>query len=86
MTLTEQKRLPLGVGDDVKIYDDGEDGYPAKWVNGVVTEVGDESFAVQWDDFKKIGWETEYEWQKVTIKGNEICEHGFNNNRKKENK
>ncbi len=76
MTLTEKKTLPLGVGDDVKHYDDGKDGHPEKWVDGVVTEIGDESFSVLWDDFKNLGWETEYEWSKVEIKGNQIFENG----------
>lgn len=71
MTYTEKKTLPLGVGDDVKHFDDGKDGHPKKWVNGVVKEVGDESFTVQWEDLED---ETEYEWQKVSIEGNQIKE------------
>ena len=69
MTLTEKKQLPLGIGDEVKTYDDGTDGHPAKWVNGIVTEVGDESFVIQWGDLTE---DTEYEWQKVSIVGNLI--------------
>lgn len=72
MTLTEKKTLPLGIGDTVTHYDDGKDGHPEKWVNGVVTEIGDESFVVQWEDLEDP---TEYEWQKVEIKGLQIIEN-----------
>ncbi len=75
-TFYEKKPLSLGVGEEVKHYDDGKDGYPEKWVNGIVQEVGDECFTVLWDDFKELGWETEYEWNKVTIEGNRIFENG----------
>lgn len=71
MTLTEKKILPLGVGDNVTHFDDGTDGRSIKWVDGVVTEIGDETFVVQWEDLKE---ETEYEWQKVSIQGNQIKE------------
>lgn len=71
MTYTEQKTLPLGVGDDVKHYDNGKDGHPEKWATGTVTEAGDHSFVIQWDDMEDP---TEYEWQKVTIEGNQISE------------
>lgn len=69
MTLTEKKLLPLGVGDDVKCFNDGMDGHPVKWAYGEVTEVGDESFVVQWEDLDDP---TEYEWSGVDIVGNRI--------------
>lgn len=71
MTYTEKKTLPLGLGDDVKHYDNGKDGHPEKWVDGTVTEIGDEGFVVQWEDLEDP---TEYEWHKVTIEGNQISE------------
>lgn len=82
MTTYEKKPLPLGIGDEVKTFDDGTDGYPEKWVNGTVTEIGDESFSVLWDDFKEKGWETEYEWAKVTIEGGVLKDDWSNNKRK----
>lgn len=72
MTHTEKKQLPLGVGDDVRSYDDGSDGHPEKWVTGKVIEAGDHSFIVQWDDLED---ETYYEWQEVTVEGNIILEN-----------
>jgi len=81
MTRFEKSPLKLAVGEEVKTYDDGTDGYPAKWVNGIVTEIGDNSFAVLWDDFKDKGWETEYEWGNVYIEGNTIYENGVGNKR-----
>lgn len=69
MTLTEKKELPLGVGDDVKTYDDGTSGHPAKWASGKVTEVGEHSFIVQWGDLED---ETEYVWGEIDIVGNRI--------------
>lgn len=68
-TFTEKKEHSLGVGDDVKHFDNGKDGHPRKWVEGKVTEVGDDGFTVQWEDLKD---ETLYEWGKVTIQGNQI--------------
>ncbi len=73
MTHYEKKVLPLAVGDLVTHYDDGTGGYPEKRAYGTVTEIGDESFVVQWEDLKE---ETEYEWQKVTIKGGQIFDIG----------
>lgn len=78
MTYTEKKKLSLGVGDNITHYDNGKDGYPKKWVNGIVTEIGEESFAVQWEDLSE---QTDYEWQKVTIKGDQVIESGFDNKR-----
>lgn len=69
MTLTEKKWLPLSKGDYVSTYDDGSDGRPEKLVYGVVTEIGDESFQIQWEDFEDP---TDYEWQKVEIMGQHI--------------
>lgn len=71
MTHTEQKTLPLGVGDDVKYYDDGTDGHPMKWVNGTVISAGSEGFTVKWEDLE---WETEYEWARVVIEGTQLFE------------
>lgn len=72
MTYTEKKELPLGVGDDVKHYDDGKDGHPKKLATGKVIEIGEFTFLVKWDDMED---ETEYEWHKVTIEGSRIIEH-----------
>jgi len=72
MTYTEKKQNPLSKGDMVTYHDLGNDGHPEKWVNGTVTGVSEEGFGVLWDDFKELGWETEYEWAKVTIKGDEV--------------
>ncbi len=80
MTFYEKTPLKLREGDRVTHYDDGEDGYPVKWVEGTVTGVSEEGFDVLWDDFKEQGWETEYEWTKVTIKGDQIIED-HNNSR-----
>jgi hypothetical protein len=71
-TFTEKKNHSLGVGDDVKHYDDGRDGHPIKWVEGKVTQVGEETFTVQWEDLPE---DSEYYWSKVTIRGNEIIEN-----------
>lgn len=72
MTYTEPKSLPFGVGDDVSHYDDGLHGHPKKMAYGKVIEIGEHTFLVKWDDLPE---ETEYEWQKVTIEGNQIIEH-----------
>ena len=37
-------------------------------------EFQEEGFDVQWDDFKEKGWETEYEWAKVTFNGEQLIE------------
>lgn len=70
-TFYEKPTQKLGVGDDVTHYDNGKDEYPKKWVNGKVTEVGEDDFLVQWEDFEDP---TEYEWAKTTIKGCHIFE------------
>ncbi len=71
-TFYEKTPLKLGVGEEVTHYDDGTDGHPEKMVTGKVTEVGDESFEVQWEDLEDP---TEYEWAHVTIKGMQIFEN-----------
>lgn len=71
MTLTETKALPLGVGDDVRFYDDGRDGRPVKMATGEVTEVGEYSFEVKWDDMEDP---IEYNWHEVELQGNQIFE------------
>lgn len=73
MTHYEKKLPALGKGDEVKYYDDGKDGHPIKWVTGIVTEGGDESFVVQWEDLPDP---TEYEFSKIEIIGNQIFENG----------
>lgn len=61
---TYEKTPGLCVGDELLHYDDGSDGHPTKWVIGRITEVGEDSFEIQWDDLEEP---TEYERSKVEI-------------------
>jgi hypothetical protein len=70
-TFYEQSPPLLGIGDDVRYFDDGKDGHPQKWVNGKVTAIAEDSFEVQWEDLPDA---TEYEWSKVSIIGNRVYE------------
>lgn len=79
MTLTDYKKHPLKEGDNVKTFDDAKGGMLEIPIWGKVTGTSEEGFDVIWDDFKEIGWETEYEWSKITIKGDEIIESGERN-------
>jgi len=67
-----ERTTVLGIGDDVKYYDDGKDGHPEKWVDGKVIAVCDEGFEVQWEDLKEP---TEYEFGKVEIQRNQIFDN-----------
>lgn len=74
MTFTDYKTHPLIKGDYVKTFDDAKGGRLETPIWGEVTGVSEEGFDVLWDDFKELGWETEYEWTKTTIIGQEIIE------------
>lgn len=64
-----EKTVKLGVGDEVTHFDNGNNGHPVKWVNGKVTEIGEETFVVQWEDLNEP---TEYWFSEVEINGNQI--------------
>lgn len=51
MTYTEKKTPQFGVNDEVYVLDTEIYDNPT-WVHGVVTEVGDESLQVKWDDLE----------------------------------
>lgn len=53
------------VGMPVKIYDSEE----GKIINGIITEVGDETICIQWEDLKD---DTEYEISQITLKYGEL--------------
>lgn len=55
------------VGQEIKTNDD-ETG---KVVNGIITEVGDESIEVKWEDLTEP---TEYERCKIEMKGDFLSE------------
>jgi len=74
MTLTDYKTHPLKEGDNVKTFDDKKGGRLKTPVWGKVTGTSEEGFAVLWDDFKELGWESEYEWQKTEIIDEEIID------------
>ena len=67
--LNDDKKGPkYEVGQYEKIYDADDE----KVVNGVITEVGDETIEVKWEDLKEP---TEYEISNITLKGEYIIEH-----------
>jgi hypothetical protein len=71
MTHYEKTPLRLRKGDSVTHFDDGSDGYPVKWVNGIVTGVSDEGVDVQWED---LPWPTDYSWDSICLKGEQIID------------
>lgn len=56
------------VGQHVKIYDTDDE----KAVNGIITEVGDETIEVKWEDLTDP---SEYEISNITLKGEYIIDH-----------
>jgi hypothetical protein len=56
------------VGQKVRIYDEDD----AKMVNGIITEVGDETIEIKWEDLSEP---TEYEISKITFDGNKLIEN-----------
>ena len=56
------------IGQHVRTYDEDEE----KMVNGVITEVGDETIEVKWEDLQES---CEYEINKITFDGNKLIEH-----------
>lgn len=69
MTFTEKKDLPLVVGDRCSRWEESGCRNSGKLIYGIVAEVGDESFAVKWEDSDDL---SEYEWQKVLIMGRHL--------------
>jgi hypothetical protein len=65
--LDDKKGPKFEVGQHIKTYDADEE----KVVNGIVTEVGDETITVQWDDLTD---DTEYEIAKISMKGEFLYE------------
>lgn len=60
--LTDSKMGPkYEIGQSIRTYD-----HSAKIVNGTITEVGEETICVQWEDLID---DTEYERSKIEIKG-----------------
>jgi hypothetical protein len=68
MTKKEKTGPKYEVGQHVKIYDADD----KKVVNGVVTEVGDETIEIKWDDLTDP---CEYEISNITLKGEYIIDH-----------
>ena len=64
----DKKGPKYEVGQPVRTYDQDDE----KVVNGVITEVGDESIEVKWEDLQ---WPTEYERCNITLKDDFIIEH-----------
>jgi len=56
------------IGQHVRTYDEDDE----KMVNGVITEVGDETIEVKWEDLLEP---CEYEISKITFDGNKLIEH-----------
>lgn len=67
--LNDSKKGPkYEAGMAVRIYDEDDE----KTVNGVITEVGDETIKIKWEDLHDP---TEYEISKISLDGNKIIEH-----------
>lgn len=56
------------VGMLVRIYDETDE----KMVNGKITEVGEETIEIKWEDLLEA---IEYEISKISLDGNKIIEH-----------
>lgn len=68
--LSDSKKGPkYEVGQHIKTYDADDE----KVVNGVITEVGDETIVVKWEDLKE---ETEYEKADIVMNGEYLIYNG----------
>ena len=56
------------VGQHVKIYDADDE----KFVNGIITEAGEETIEIKWED---LADPCEYEICNITLKGEYIIDH-----------
>lgn len=65
----DKKGPKYEVGQHVRTYDEDDE----KMVNGVITEVGDETIEIKWEDLIDP---TEYEISKITFDGNKLIDHG----------
>lgn len=68
--LSDSKKGPkYEAGQHIKTYDADEE----KVVNGVITEVGDETIVVKWEDLRE---DTEYEIADIVMKGEFLIYNG----------
>lgn len=68
--LSDSKKGPkYEAGQHIKTYDADDE----KVVNGVITEVGDETILVKWEDLME---ETEYEKADITMNGEFLIYNG----------
>ncbi len=65
----DKKGPKYEVGQPVRTYDEDEE----KMINGEITEVGDETIVIKWEDLHDS---TEYEISKISFDGNKLIDHG----------
>lgn len=65
--LDDKKGPKYEVGQHIKFFDADDQ----RVVKGVVTEVGDETICVKWDDLRE---DTEYERSRIDMKGDFLYE------------